>query len=289
MQKAAALSEDQLCWYTRCQQAGSRWKSYAIFVEQQGNCSVEQESLLAAIYQVMVAWDALQSENLAAHGSANFTEEQRRLLDRCKAAGYGWKVFAEEIELLGRCSPSREKNLIAKVERLDNLAFSHQEPAKSRDSTFTERQRELIDDCKALCHTWISITQAIARTGRCTRKQNDMLAAINQLLDQTQDSPAAALLAENYKFFTERQQELIQQCKTTPQACSEFVQAVLETIERQRWCSAKQEKVLANAVQYHERAMAEQLAMAAPPKPRRKRLGERLVRKSVRQRVRDTI
>lgn len=250
-----------------------------MLVEQQGHCSAEQETVLATIYEVMERWDVLQSEKVAAQGASSFTEAQRWMLARCKAAGYGWKVFAEEIELLGRCSPTREKNLIAKVERLENRDFSHEEPAKSRDATFTERQRELIDDCKALCHTWIAIARAVENAGRCTRKQNDLLAAIHQLLDQTQDSPAAALLATDYQFYTERQLELIHQCKTTPAVCSGFMATFVASVERQGWCSIKQEKVLESAMEHHERTIADQAAKAAAPPPRKRR--QRLVLKPV--------
>ena len=40
-----------------------------------------------------------------------FTDRQRRLIDKAKAAGYGYFLFACSVEKQGRCSPKQEEAL----------------------------------------------------------------------------------------------------------------------------------------------------------------------------------
>lgn len=50
----------------------------------------------------------------------SFTERQRELIDYCKKAGFGWKKFAESVELSGKCSPKQEDTLCSMKRRIDH-------------------------------------------------------------------------------------------------------------------------------------------------------------------------
>ena len=47
-----------------------------------------------------------------------FTERQRRLLDFCKNAGYGWAKFALSVEKQGRCTRKQEDTLCSMHNRI---------------------------------------------------------------------------------------------------------------------------------------------------------------------------
>jgi hypothetical protein len=49
------------------------------------------------------------------------TNEQQALIDRCKAAGFGWRKFAESVERSGQCSKKQHDALISMVQRLDTF------------------------------------------------------------------------------------------------------------------------------------------------------------------------
>jgi len=47
-----------------------------------------------------------------------FTERQQRLIDKCKAAGYGWRYYAESVESSGKCSPKQEYTLVYMYQKI---------------------------------------------------------------------------------------------------------------------------------------------------------------------------
>jgi hypothetical protein len=49
------------------------------------------------------------------------TDEQQALIDRCKAAGFGWRKFAESVERSGQCSTKQHDALIGMIQRLDTF------------------------------------------------------------------------------------------------------------------------------------------------------------------------
>lgn len=49
-----------------------------------------------------------------------FTERQHRLIDKCKASGYGWKKFAMSVEAQGVCSPAQEETLVKMWQKIQH-------------------------------------------------------------------------------------------------------------------------------------------------------------------------
>jgi hypothetical protein len=57
--------------------------------------------------------------NIQQKNEQPFTEQQRRLIDFCKAAGFGWRKFAESVEQSGKCSSKQEETLCIMKQRID--------------------------------------------------------------------------------------------------------------------------------------------------------------------------
>ena len=49
------------------------------------------------------------------------TEQQMRLIKKCKEAGHGWRKFAVNVEKQGFCTPKQMDVLIGMVQRLDTF------------------------------------------------------------------------------------------------------------------------------------------------------------------------
>ena len=49
------------------------------------------------------------------------TEQQMRLIKKCKEAGHGWRKFAESVERQGKCTPKQMDVLIGMSLRLDTF------------------------------------------------------------------------------------------------------------------------------------------------------------------------
>ena len=49
------------------------------------------------------------------------TEQQMRLIKKCKEAGHGWRKFAESVERQGKCTPKQMDVLIGMALRLDTF------------------------------------------------------------------------------------------------------------------------------------------------------------------------
>lgn len=54
------------------------------------------------------------------------TERQQKLIDKCKAAGYGWEKFASSVEKSGHCTQRQEDTLCTMSQRIDRIRHQHQ-------------------------------------------------------------------------------------------------------------------------------------------------------------------
>lgn len=55
-----------------------------------------------------------------------FTERQLRLIEKCKATGYGWRKYAESVEAQGSCSAKQEEKLVEmwlKIQHAESVKF----------------------------------------------------------------------------------------------------------------------------------------------------------------------
>ena len=48
------------------------------------------------------------------------TERQLRLIAKCKATGYGWRKYAESVEMQGFCTQKQEEKLIEMWQKISH-------------------------------------------------------------------------------------------------------------------------------------------------------------------------
>jgi len=77
----------------------------------------------------------------------SFTEQQTRMIEICKKAGYGWEKFASNVEKQGFCSSKQNDTLCSMCQRIDHaqmLKSGHFGRRKTRS------YKHDISDCEAM-------------------------------------------------------------------------------------------------------------------------------------------
>lgn len=62
----------------------------------------------------------------------DFTIRQREMIDKCKATGYGWGLFAASVESQGTCSLKQEETLYSMCLKIDRAVDRKAAPRTHR-------------------------------------------------------------------------------------------------------------------------------------------------------------
>ena len=74
-----------------------------------------------------------------------FTEKQMQLIKKCKNAGYGWAMFASNVEAQGFCTPKQQAMLGSMCWRIDVANIRK----KSKRVSIYDHDTD-ISDCEAM-------------------------------------------------------------------------------------------------------------------------------------------
>ena len=84
-----------------------------------------------------------------------FNDIQLSYIEKCKSAGWGWKKFAESVEVSGSCTQKQEDTLFSMCCRISHNKALH-ERAKAwvtKPSTGKPRSRTLYDNDEGITRT----------------------------------------------------------------------------------------------------------------------------------------